>query len=186
MCDVYGSLQSPHHGAPFRSYCNTSTPLWLTDHCTTAKCSSIIPSCKAQLANLTHLQIGFALQQQQSDLTSSVPGKAAYQNFIDLCWKQAPCQHNFCLGCFNKWTGQGKKTCPTCRAALPAKFSSNPRINTALATAIRMAKLGQQRPSTKQQVEVSGQLPSHSACVRNILSRSGLSKGNRIQAFLPD
>ena len=55
---------------------------------------------------------------------------------------QAPCQHNFCLACFKKWVAQGKKTCPTCRNAIPAKFAANPRINTALTTAIRMAKQG--------------------------------------------
>ena len=62
---------------------------------------------------------------------------------------QAPCQHNFCLGCFNRWVAQGKKSCPTCRSGLPAKFVSNPRINTALAGAIRMAKLGDRPPSNK-------------------------------------
>ncbi len=40
---------------------------------------------------------------------------------------QAPCQHNFCLACFNKWHAQGKKTCPNCRASFPPKFASNPR-----------------------------------------------------------
>jgi E3 ubiquitin-protein ligase UHRF1 len=64
---------------------------------------------------------------------------------------QAPCQHNFCLGCFNKWVGQGKKTCPTCRHAFPAKFAANPRINTLL------AKLGN-RPAGKF-VAVSAPLP---------------------------
>lgn len=54
---------------------------------------------------------------------------------------QAPCQHNFCLKCFQKWVGTGKKTCPTCRHSFPASFASNPRINTALTVAIRMAKL---------------------------------------------
>ena len=68
---------------------------------------------------------------------------------------QAPCQHNFCLGCFNKWVAQGKKTCPTCRSGFPAKFAANPRINTALASAIRMAKLGVQRPSNNKVFEVS-------------------------------
>ncbi len=70
---------------------------------------------------------------------------------VSLHWlcSQAPCQHNFCLGCFNKWVAQGKKTCPTCRHAFPAKFASNPRINTLLASAIRMAKLGQRPVNTK-------------------------------------
>ena len=68
---------------------------------------------------------------------------------------QAPCQHNFCLGCFNKWVNQGKKTCPTCRHPLPAKFASNPRINTALAGAIRMAKLGVAQPAANRAFEVT-------------------------------
>ncbi|KAK9800861.1 hypothetical protein WJX73_001980 [Symbiochloris irregularis] len=96
-----------------------------------------------------------ALEQEPAPKTTIFDESLKCAMCMDLCNRPitAPCQHNFCLGCFNKWTGQGKKTCPTCRAALPAKFSSNPRINTALATAIRMAKLGQERPASKQQVE---------------------------------
>ncbi|GAU11725.1 hypothetical protein TSUD_74760 [Trifolium subterraneum] len=52
-----------------------------------------------------------------------------------------PCGHNFCLKCFEKWINQGKRTCANCRAAIPAKMASNPRINSQLATGIRMAKL---------------------------------------------
>ncbi|KAA6428294.1 MAG: E3 ubiquitin- ligase ORTHRUS 2-like [Trebouxia sp. A1-2] len=66
---------------------------------------------------------------------------------MDLCARPvtAPCQHNFCLACFKKWVAQGK-TCPTCRNPFPAKFAANPRINTALTTAIRMAKQGVREP----------------------------------------
>ena len=53
---------------------------------------------------------------------------------------QAPCQHNFCLGCFTKWTQQGKRSCPTCRSAFPNRFAENARVNTALVLAIRVAK----------------------------------------------
>ena len=66
---------------------------------------------------------------------------------------QAPCQHNFCLACFKKWVAQGKKTCPTCRNSFPAKFAVNPRINTALTTAIRMAKQGVQDPAKSNNFE---------------------------------
>ncbi|XP_010250512.1 PREDICTED: E3 ubiquitin-protein ligase ORTHRUS 2-like [Nelumbo nucifera] len=52
-----------------------------------------------------------------------------------------PCGHNFCLKCFQKWTGQGKHTCAKCRATIPAKMASQPRINSTLVVAIRMAKL---------------------------------------------
>ena len=54
--------------------------------------------------------------------------------------RQAPCQHNFCLGCFTKWVQQSKTTCPTCRAAIPTAMRQNPRINAALVSAIRMAR----------------------------------------------
>ncbi|CAL5420994.1 unnamed protein product [Camellia sinensis] len=52
-----------------------------------------------------------------------------------------PCGHNFCLKCFQKWVGQGKRTCANCRNVIPAKMASQPRINSALVIAIRMAKI---------------------------------------------
>lgn len=52
-----------------------------------------------------------------------------------------PCGHNFCLKCFEKWIGQGKRTCANCRNEIPRKVASQPRINSALVVAIRMAKM---------------------------------------------
>ncbi|ONI07807.1 hypothetical protein PRUPE_5G140900 [Prunus persica] len=52
-----------------------------------------------------------------------------------------PCGHNFCLKCFQKWVGQGKRTCAKCRNAIPPKMASQPRINSSLVVAIRMAKV---------------------------------------------
>ncbi|XP_057951720.1 E3 ubiquitin-protein ligase ORTHRUS 2-like [Malania oleifera] len=52
-----------------------------------------------------------------------------------------PCGHNFCLKCFQKWIGQGKRTCANCRNEIPTKMANQPRINSALVIAIRMAKL---------------------------------------------
>ncbi|KAK4779598.1 hypothetical protein SAY87_015704 [Trapa incisa] len=52
-----------------------------------------------------------------------------------------PCGHNFCLKCFQKWVGQGKRTCVNCRTEIPQKMVSQPRINSALVMAIRMAKM---------------------------------------------
>ncbi|KAL5726364.1 RING-type E3 ubiquitin transferase [Ranunculus cassubicifolius] len=52
-----------------------------------------------------------------------------------------PCGHNFCLKCFQKWTGQGKRTCAKCRTAIPSKMASQPRINASLVVAIRMARM---------------------------------------------
>ncbi|CAN4123373.1 unnamed protein product [Withania somnifera] len=51
-----------------------------------------------------------------------------------------PCGHNFCLKCFQKWVGQRKSTCANCRTPIPAKMASQPRINSALVIAIRMAR----------------------------------------------
>ncbi|XP_038901576.1 E3 ubiquitin-protein ligase ORTHRUS 2-like isoform X3 [Benincasa hispida] len=52
-----------------------------------------------------------------------------------------PCGHNFCLKCFQKWIGLGKNTCAKCRCVIPTKMASQPRINSTLVVAIRMAKL---------------------------------------------
>ncbi|KAK6139128.1 hypothetical protein DH2020_027130 [Rehmannia glutinosa] len=58
-----------------------------------------------------------------------------------------PCGHNFCLKCFQKWVGQGKMTCAICRKAIPPKMAREPRINSAIVMAIRMAKLSQSNSS---------------------------------------
>ncbi|KAG8066872.1 hypothetical protein GUJ93_ZPchr0005g16170 [Zizania palustris] len=52
-----------------------------------------------------------------------------------------PCGHNFCLKCFQKWIHSGKMTCGKCRAEIPKKMAEQPRINSALVGAIRMAKV---------------------------------------------
>lgn len=54
-----------------------------------------------------------------------------------------PCGHNFCLKCFRKWMGHGKLTCAKCRSNIPSKMASQPRINSALVAAIRMAKVSE-------------------------------------------
>ncbi|KAL1550520.1 E3 ubiquitin-protein ligase ORTHRUS 2 [Salvia divinorum] len=52
-----------------------------------------------------------------------------------------PCGHNFCLKCFQKWTGQQRmKTCAICRKMIPAKMAREPRINSTIVMAIRTAK----------------------------------------------
>ncbi|KAL1070168.1 hypothetical protein V6Z11_D11G004200 [Gossypium hirsutum] len=38
-----------------------------------------------------------------------------------------PCGHNFCLKCFQKWIGQGKRTCAKCRSTIPSKMASQPQ-----------------------------------------------------------
>uniref|UniRef100_A0A803PIV9 RING-type E3 ubiquitin transferase n=1 Tax=Cannabis sativa TaxID=3483 RepID=A0A803PIV9_CANSA len=66
-----------------------------------------------------------------------------------------PCGHNFCLKCFEKWVGQRKRTCANCRCPIPNKMASNPRINSALVIAIRMAK------ASKSNAEVGQSKPQH-------------------------
>ncbi|KAL0920149.1 hypothetical protein M5K25_009263 [Dendrobium thyrsiflorum] len=63
-----------------------------------------------------------------------------------------PCGHNFCLKCFQRWLGQGRHTCVKCRAPIPQKMVSQPRINSALVVAIRMAKTVKPMPGNKTNV----------------------------------
>lgn len=68
----------------------------------------------------------------------------------DLCVKPvtAPCQHNFCLKCFNDMNMRSNKhTCPSCRQVFGRKFAENPRINTALTIAIRAIRAGKSKAS---------------------------------------
>ncbi|KAI4368541.1 hypothetical protein MLD38_017088 [Melastoma candidum] len=59
-----------------------------------------------------------------------------------------PCGHNFCLKCFQKWVGQGKRTCANCRKEIPPKMASQPRINSQLVMAIRLAKMARSNNPT--------------------------------------
>ncbi|XP_030960364.1 E3 ubiquitin-protein ligase ORTHRUS 2-like [Quercus lobata] len=52
-----------------------------------------------------------------------------------------PCGHNFCLKCFTKWIGRGKRNCANCRKQIPPKMARLPLINSTLVTVIRMAKM---------------------------------------------
>ncbi|KAM0031971.1 putative transcription factor C2H2 family [Helianthus debilis subsp. tardiflorus] len=41
--------------------------------------------------------------------------------FVEIIlWIYSPCGHNFCLKCFEKWVGQGKRTCAICRTSIPS------------------------------------------------------------------
>ncbi|KAL0415529.1 UNVERIFIED_CONTAM: E3 ubiquitin-protein ligase ORTHRUS 2 [Sesamum latifolium] len=63
-----------------------------------------------------------------------------------------PCGHNFCLKCFEKWIKQGKHTCAKCRTSIPRKMAIQPRINSTLVAAIRMAKLSRSITSGGPQI----------------------------------
>ncbi|KAF5205145.1 E3 ubiquitin-protein ligase orthrus [Thalictrum thalictroides] len=62
-----------------------------------------------------------------------------------------PCRHTFCLKCFEKWISKGKRSCAKCRATIPTKMASQPRINLSLVAAIRMAKMSKSITSGTQQ-----------------------------------
>lgn len=70
--------------------------------------------------------------------------------YVFISFRQTPCGHNFCLKCFQKWIGQGKRTCANCRHPIPPKMASNPRINSSLVVAIRMAKMSKYNGSKVQ------------------------------------
>ncbi|KAJ4833893.1 hypothetical protein Tsubulata_041474 [Turnera subulata] len=66
-----------------------------------------------------------------------------------------PCGHNFCLKYFQKWTGQGQKTCACSRKQIPFDIRSQPRINSILVFAIRLAKTDK---STRSSVEAASKV----------------------------
>ncbi|KAL9256909.1 E3 ubiquitin-protein ligase ORTHRUS 2-like protein [Drosera capensis] len=57
-----------------------------------------------------------------------------------------PCGHNFCLKCFEKWVRQGKKTCAKCRKQIPDAMARQPKINSTVVYAIRMARMRNAAP----------------------------------------
>lgn len=76
-----------------------------------------------------------------------------YLNLSRFCSKlQTPCGHNFCLTCFEKWMKQGRNTCAKCRGIIPQKMAIQPRINSTLVAAIRMAKMSRSITSGVPQI----------------------------------
>ncbi|KAI3837077.1 hypothetical protein MKW98_005410 [Papaver atlanticum] len=78
-----------------------------------------------------------------------LPERSVITHFVRCYLLRTPCGHNFCLKCFEKWVRQGKKICPNRCCPLPQSMINNPRINSALVTAIRMAKVAQKNGSRK-------------------------------------
>ncbi|CAA7042239.1 unnamed protein product [Microthlaspi erraticum] len=97
-----------------------------------------------------------------------------------------PCGHNFCLKCFGKWAvGQGKRTCPKCRTAFPAGMVTNPQINYALVSAIRLAK-DPQRAAAVHHVIRNEDLPDRAfASERAVNAGYSNATGGRIFVTTP-
>ena len=74
---------------------------------------------------------------------------------------------------------KGKSSCPTCRAGFPAKFAANPRINTALAGAIRLAKQGVRPAAARAESEriANANRPEVSAVGRNMCTAHAKGSG---------
>ena len=103
----------------------------------TLKCAICMQLCERPITVRLFVAFSFFLFTLADSHTHStlIP-----QNNIKI---KAPCQHNFCLKCFQDLVAKAKKkACPSCRHEFGAKFAANPRVNTALISAIRAVKAG--------------------------------------------
>lgn len=110
---------------------------------------------------------------------------------FDLCVRPvtAPCQHNFCLKCFQDLVNKAKKkACPSCRHEFGSKFAQNPRINTALTVAIRAFKAGDARPSNKPFVRINNDDRPDEAFTTERAQRAGRANAasGRIMVNIPN
>ncbi|EFN57966.1 hypothetical protein CHLNCDRAFT_20354 [Chlorella variabilis] len=110
---------------------------------------------------------------------------------FDLCVRPvtAPCQHNFCLKCFQvRPARRSKKACPSCRHEFGAKFAANPRINTALTVAIRAFKAGDARAASKPFVRINNDDRPDEAFTTERAQRAGRANAasGRIMVNIPN
>ena len=101
---------------------------------------------------------------------------------------QAPCQHNFCLKCFQDLVTKAKKrACPSCRHDFGAKFAANPRINTALAVAIRAFKAGDQPAAARAAARMENSERPDEAFTTERAQRAGRANASsgRIMVDIP-
>ncbi|KAL9243363.1 hypothetical protein vseg_017258 [Gypsophila vaccaria] len=100
-----------------------------------------------------------------------------------------PCGHNFCLKCFEKWVGQGKKTCAKCRKSIPASMASQPRINSSLVFAIRAARtqkpVGSKRPRTFEFIDNDQRPDEAFTTERAVKAGKANAKSGRIFVTIP-
>ena len=109
---------------------------------------------------------------------------------MNLCERPvtSPCQHNFCLKCFNNWVQRpGNDKCPKCRTKWEKKFYQNPRVNTALVVAIRMAKRGDEDATAvsraKKLADANSKRKDYAAPTENA-QRSGLANAASGKLFV--
>jgi E3 ubiquitin-protein ligase UHRF1 len=102
---------------------------------------------------------------------------------------QAPCQHNFCLKCFQDLVAKAKKkACPSCRHEFGAKFAANPRVNTALISAIRAVKSGKKATASKNFVRMNNDDRPDEAFTTERAQRAGRANAasGRIMVNVPN
>ncbi|PSC72511.1 E3 ubiquitin-ligase ORTHRUS 2-like [Micractinium conductrix] len=110
---------------------------------------------------------------------------------FDLCVRPvtAPCQHNFCLKCFQDLVNKAKKkACPSCRHEFGNKFAQNPRINTALTVAIRAFKAGDAPKAAKAFVRMNNEDRPDEAFTTERAQRAGRANASsgRIMVNIPN
>lgn len=102
---------------------------------------------------------------------------------------QAPCQHNFCLKCFQDLVAKSnKKACPSCRHPFGGKFAENPRINTALTVAIRAVKAGKPAGAAKSHARRNNDERPEEAYRSERAQRAGMANAasGRIMVNVPN
>jgi E3 ubiquitin-protein ligase UHRF1 len=110
---------------------------------------------------------------------------------LELCVRPvtAPCQHNYCLKCLQELIAKAKKkSCPSCRHEFGNKFAANPRINTALAVAIRAIKSGNPSNAGKSFARINNDDRPDEAFTTERAQRAGLANAasGRIMVKVPN
>ncbi|KAG7672878.1 putative E3 ubiquitin-protein ligase ORTHRUS 2 [Nannochloris sp. 'desiccata'] len=126
---------------------------------------------------------------QEEDLMGDDTLKCAI--CMQLCERPvtAPCQHNFCLKCFQDLVAKAKKkACPSCRHEFGAKFAANPRVNTALISAIRAVKSGKKATTAKNFVRINNDDRPDEAFTTERAQRAGRANAasGRIMVNVPN
>ncbi|XP_026425503.1 uncharacterized protein LOC113321800 isoform X2 [Papaver somniferum] len=116
----------------------------LTDHQKAKKRQELISGIKVSDPCENEDEKKKKMKKKESDVKDILHDKLMCLICMQLPHKPVttPCGHNFCLKCFEKWVNQQprKQNCPECRSKIPDNMVNQPRINSALVVAIRMAK----------------------------------------------